>query len=587
MADCIGRAAPSRWWAPSRIQAPEDGRVRLEGTRKQALEVGRNRLLVTGIVFAIAFGVIAVRLVDLTILKQGAELPLVRAPHAPPRRADIVDRNGAILATSLPTASLYANPSRLLDAGEAADRLVDVLPGLDRAETLAKLTSDAGFVWLRRNLTPKQKYRVNRLGIPGLDFRNSERRVYPHGRLAAHVLGLTDVDGRGIAGVERYFDAELRGRERPLQLSIDIRLQALLHDELASVVAEFRAIGAAGLVLDAGSGEVLSMVSLPDFDPNAPARAFGEVAFNRATKGVYEMGSVFKLFNTAIALDSGTVTLRDGYDASRPIRVAQYTITDFHGKNRWLTVPEILVYSSNIGSAKMALDVGAKVQRRYMLRLGLLRPAAIELPEVGVPLAPARWRDINTMTISYGHGIAVSPLQVAGATAAVVNGGIRAPTTIVKRRRGAPVLAERVLSTKTSDAMRGLMRLVVRRGTGRKADVPGYRVGGKTGTADKLIAKSYRGQALISSFIGTFPMDGPRYVIVVMVDEPKGNAATRYYATGGWVAAPVVARLVSRMAPLLGISPATADELPIPGQNLFVPVRGGAAKARERKLAVN
>jgi cell division protein FtsI (penicillin-binding protein 3) len=553
-------------------------RIHLDGARKEALETGRTRLLVAGIVFCLAFLVVAGRLVDLALLGPAAE-PRLAAAGTPAtqnfRRADIVDRNGVLLATSLPTASLYADAREIIDPRQAAARLVAELPDLSHDRVLAKLTSTAGFIWLRRNLTPRQTYAVNRLGIPGLHFLQAEKRVYPQGREASHVLGLTDVDGRGTAGVECFFDGPLRRGGGALELSIDIRIQAMLRRELAAAVTKFDALGAAGLVLDVRSGETLGMVSLPDFDPNVPAGARGEAAFNRVSKGVYEMGSTFKLINTAMALDSGTVTLRDGYDATKPIRVARFTINDFHARNRWLSVPEILVYSSNIGAAKMALDVGGETQRTYLDRFGLLKPAATELPEVGVPLSPTHWRDINTMTIAYGHGIAVSPVQLAGAVGAIVNGGIRMPVTILKHHQGAPFIGERVVSAETSSAMRRLMRLVVQKGTGRKADVPGYRVGGKTGTAEKLIAKRYQANALISSFVGAFPTDAPRYVVLVLIDEPKGKKSTFGYATGGWVAAPVVGRLVRQIAPLVGMAPAGEEKEPAPGNPLFIPVKGG------------
>ncbi len=576
-------------------RAAESGRVRLDGVRKQALETGRNRLLITGVVLALTYLLIAGRLVQLTVIDSGHEPRLARsapasvAPSTLPAaigRANIVDRNGVILASSLPTVSLYGDPENVLDAEAAARRLVEVLPGLDRVEVLAKLRRSGRFVWLKRNLTPKQHYQVNRLGLPGLYFRRAEHRVYPHGREASHVLGMTDVDGRGISGVESHFDRALRGRTRALRLSVDIRIQAMLRDELSKAMHEFDARGAAGLVLDVRSGEVLAMVSLPDFDPNIPASARGGRAFNNVTKAVYEMGSTFKLFTVAMALDGGTVSLRDGYDASRPIHVARFTITDFHGKNRWLSVPEILVYSSNIGAAKMALDVGTRAQRAFLRRLGLLDAAAIELPEVGVPLMPARWRDINTMTIAYGHGLAVSPLQLAAAVATLVNGGIRRPPTLI-RHEGGPISGRRVLSPKTSRQMRALMRLVVQRGTGRKADARGYRVGGKTGTAQKQAAGGYREGAFIASFVGTFPMDAPRFVVLALLDEPKGNESTQGYATGGWVAAPVVRRVVRRVATLVGIAPVAGDQGPAPGQPLFVALKGRASGAREQGLAAN
>ena len=559
-------------------------RVRLEGTYKLALETGRNRLLVTAVVFALAFLVIAGRLIDLAVWE--GEPRLARSPVPGPavmERADIIDRNGVILATSLPTASLFADPRFVPDAEEAADKLVRVLPGLERSEVLAKLKSKGRFVWLRRNLTPNQQYAVNRLGVPGLAFQRGERRVYPHGREAAHVLGFTDVDGSGIAGLERYFDAALKSGEEALRLSIDLRIQSVMRREIMAAMVEFRAKGAAGVVMNVNTGEVLALVSLPDFDPNVPATASGEPGFNRATKAIYEMGSTFKLFTTAMALDGGTVTLEDGYDASVPIRVARFTIADFHAKNRWLSVPEILIYSSNIGAAKMAVDVGAKAQRDYLDRLGLLHPPAIELPEVGSPLTPAPWRQINTMTIAYGHGIAVSTLQMSAAVATLVNGGIRRPPTLLYIPDGTPIAGDRALSAETSRQMAALMRLVVRRGTGRKADVPGYGVGGKTGTADKISGGRYRPDALISSFVGAFPIDKPRYVVIVLLDEPKGNDSTNGFATGGWVAAPAVGRIVRRMAPLAGILPAAAGGKP--KEHRLASLVGAPAKTREKRRA--
>jgi len=532
--------------------------VHLEGDIKQALETGRNRLLVTGVVFMIAFVAISARLVDLTVFGPPSRPLIAHVAAAAPNvvsRSDIVDRNGVILATSLPSASLFADPREIMNAAEAAAKLVKVLPDLTYSEILAKLDSGSRFVWLSRNLTPNQQYQVNRLGIPGLAFRHGERRVYPQGREAAHILGLTDIDGNGIAGIEKHFSDALKNAAQPLQLSIDIRIQSLLRQQLMDSVAEFKARGAAGAIVDVQTGEVMAMVSLPDFDPNQPSSMRGDAGFNRVTKGVYEMGSTFKLFTTAMALDSNTIGLKDGYDTSKPIRIARFTINDYHGKNRWLSVSEILKYSSNIGSAKMAMDVGAKAQRFYLDHLGLLHPSEIELPEIGIPQYPQRWGDISTMTISYGHGLAVSPLQMAGATAALVNGGIRRPVSLLKHRGMEAPEGERVLTTGTSDKMRDLMRLVVTDGTGKNANAAGYQVGGKTGTAEKQVGGQYAKKALISSFVGAFPMNDPRYVVIAMLDEPKGTKRTFNYATGGWVAAPIVGRTIAAMGPLLGMLP--------------------------------
>ena len=545
----------------------------------------------TGVVFAFAFSIIAARLIDLAVFTGSGEpapAKLARAAEAPRIRADITDRNGILLATSLPVASLYANPRYVPDAAEAAAKLARVLPGLDQAWLRARLESARRFVWLRRNLTPKQQFAVNSLGIPGLDFKTTARRIYPQGNLGSHVLGFTDVDGNGLSGVEAYFDGRLKTGGAALRLSIDVRLQAILHQELARAMETYSAVGAASVILDAETGEVLALASLPDFDPNRPSNIPPERAFNRVTMGVYEMGSTFKLFTLAMALDSGRVGLGDRYDARQPIKIARFRISDYHGKNRWLSVPEILVYSSNIGAAKMALDVGTEIQQQYLKKLGLLQPARIELPEVGLPLKPRRWREINTMTISYGHGIAVSPMQMAAGVAALVNGGILRPPTLIRQADQQSVQGERVLTAATSAKMRRLMRLVVRDGTGGKADVEGYRVGGKTGTADKLGKRGYRDAGLISSFIGVFPARRPKYVILVLLDEPKGTVASQGFATGGWVAAPAVGAVVRRMAPLLGVDPDfSVEALPRPGDPLFIAgrARGAVIEVTRRERA--
>ncbi|MGH6960208.1 MAG: peptidoglycan D,D-transpeptidase FtsI family protein, partial [Dongiaceae bacterium] len=525
---------------------------------KRAIEIGRNRLLFVKALFIVAFFVIAARLVTVTLLKEGEEPGVAGAPQQPAQteRAEILDRNGVVLATNLATASLYANPQQVIDPAEAAARLAEALPGeFDAIDVLAKLTTDRSFVWLKRNLTPREEYAINRLGLPGLYFQREERRVYPQGALAAHITGFTDVDNRGLAGIEQSFDSVLRDGRRPVTLSLDVRIQNILHQELSRAIADFTAIGGAGIVLDVATGEILAMVSLPDFDPNLPGVAPEEARFNRNTLGVYEMGSTFKIFNTAMALDAGVVSLSDGFDARKPIRVGGHTISDFKPKNRWLTVPEIFKYSSNIGSARMALEAGTERQQAFLSRLGMLQPVKLELPELGQPMYPADWKPINTMTIAYGHGVAVTPLHLVSGVAGIVDGGIQRPLTLLRRASADAVPGRRVVSEQTSGEMRQLLRLVVREGTGKSADAPGYLVGGKTGTADKQQGRHYSTNSRVASFVGAFPINAPRYVVLAMVDEPKPNASSHGYATGGWVAAPVVGHLVRRMAPLLGIAP--------------------------------
>ncbi|HUI17570.1 MAG TPA: penicillin-binding protein 2, partial [Alphaproteobacteria bacterium] len=449
---------------PHHDAAYNGGPVRLEGAYKEILETGRNRLVMCAALFGIAFVALSVRLVDVTVFSLPREPQLDRAEHSPAlplERADILDRNGVLLATSLATASLYADPKEVRDPQAAARQLVTVLPELKQAEIVDKLQSERRFVWLQRGLTPREEYEVNRLGIPGFYFQREDRRVYPHGVLTAHVVGFTNVDNHGMAGVERHFDEQLSKSRAPLVLSLDLRLQHVLRDELVAGMREYHAQGAGGVVLDVNTGEVLALTSLPDFDANKAGEASEDARFNRMTLGVYEMGSIFKVFTAAMALEAGTSKLTSSYDASHPIHISRFTISDYHAKNRWLTVPEIFMYSSNIGAAKMALDAGGAAQERFLQRLGLLAPAKLEINELGAPEFPRDWRPINTMTIAFGHGVSIEPIQVAIGTAAIVDGGILRDPTLLKRRAGEGASGVRVVSERTSDEMRRLMRLVV------------------------------------------------------------------------------------------------------------------------------
>ena len=532
-----------------------------EGPAQQSLETSHTRLIITGALFCLAFMVIGARLVEVAGLKSGGTR--LARNHAAERietsRADIVDRNGVLLATTLVTPSLFANPKQIQDPHGVARKLVGVLPDLDESEVYANLASDKSFVWLKRQLTPRQELAVNRLGIPGLQFQDEERRIYPKGNLTAHVVGYTGIDNKGLAGMERGLDEVLRDHHRPAALSIDVRLQYILRDEIARQIADFNAIGGMGLIMDVNTGEVLALVSLPDFDPNNLSTATPETTFNRATLGIYEMGSTFKIFNTAMALEAHSATLASSYDATQPLHICRFTIHDDHPQRRWLTVPEIFEYSSNIGSARMAVEAGTEQQRQFLGRLGLLKAPAFELPEIGAPLVPSPWHEVNTMTVAFGHGISVSPLQMATAVSAVVNGGVLHRATLIKHPSGYAPLGQQVLSAQTSEDMRRLLRLVVEHGTGKLANAPGYLVGGKTGTAEKVMGARYNRKELLSSFIGAFPITDPRYLVMISIDEPHGNKASAGFATGGWAAAPGVSRVVQRMAPLMGIQPLDED----------------------------
>lgn len=531
-------------------------------------ERGRGRIVLAMSAFVIAYVVIAGRLVTLGLAEERPNVAYQTAQEAvSAARPDIVDRNGEILATDLSTASLYAEPRRLLDVDEAIESLGTVMPELATATTRRRLASDAGFVWLKREITAEQRDRIHVLGIPGIDFLTENRRFYPGGALAGHILGAVDVDNTGISGLEKYIDGNglaalhQAGLARtgedlsPVRLSLDIRVQHAVRDELMRSLERYKAIAGIGIVLDVQTGEVMAMSSLPDYDPNDPAQALDQDRMNRATGGVFELGSVFKTFTTAMALDSGKVRLTDSFDARRPIRVGGYTINDFHGTNRILTVPEIFVHSSNIGTAHMALSVGVEAQKSFLKKMGLLDPVKTELPEVATPMLPPRWSDLAAMTISFGHGLSVSPMNAAVAAVALMNGGyLIEPTFFPRTRSEALATAKNVVSPRTSMEMRDLFLLNAQTGSGRNAQVEGYRVGGKTGTADKVVNGRYAQNKRRNSFLAAFPMDDPQYVILVVLDEPQPEEG-KVYATAGWNAAPTVGNIVRRIAPMLGVQP--------------------------------
>ncbi len=546
------------------VKPAREPKLRLHGATKHAIKTGRMRLVVTAGLVAVAFSLIAGRLVELMVLGDGpSEITRAREPGSSPMaRADIVDRNGVIIATNLPTVNLFADSQAVPDAKIAAAKLTATLPDLKYDDVVKRLTSGQRFIYLRRNLTPDEKLAVNRLGIPGISFENSESRAYLHSSLFAHITGNTDPDNHGIAGVEKTYDESLTTKNEPLALSLDVRVQHAVHESLAHAVDRFHAVGGSSVVMDVNTGEILAMVSLPDYDP----KAVGEIKttgvlendprFNRSTLGLYEMGSTFKLFTTAMALESGAAKIDSEFDASQPIKMGRFTISDYHGLKRTLSVAEIMVHSSNIGAAKMALEAGTETQKEYLRKFGLLTPLKLELPETGSPRYPSTWREINTITISYGHGISVTPVHVAAGVSSLVNGGILYPPTIM--RRTAPPEGKRVISRPTSDAMRALMRMVVDApgGTGRQADVPGYLVGGKTGSADKVSAHGgYLKSTNRTIFVSSFPIDAPRYVIFVLLDEPKGIKETYNFATAGWNAVPTTGDIVRKIGPMLGVFP--------------------------------
>ncbi|MBI4031755.1 MAG: penicillin-binding protein 2, partial [Proteobacteria bacterium] len=539
-------------------------RMKILGSRSADLDTARGRAVLASAFFALFYILIAIRIFDLSIvqgeLRRSGEPDMIA--NALPAsssavRADIVDRNGALLATSLETASLYADPSLVVEPEKTAQDLVDVIPGLIYGDILQKLQRKGRFVWLKRNLTPEEQHAVLTIGDPALGFQAERKRIYPQGALAAHVVGFSDLDGHGLAGVERSFERLLSDGGDTLKLSLDIRVQYIVRRELAEAVRTFSALGGAGIVMDIASGEVLAAVSWPDFDPHDPGGSSDTARFNRFSLGTYEPGSTFKIFSTAALLDTLNVPMGTAFDARAPLERGRFTISDYHPEKRALTVPEVFMYSSNIGAALMGEMVGTKALRDFYEDLGLFAPLPLEIGEAGRPQYPDPWRDINTLTASYGHGIAVSPMRLVAAASSIVGGGTIVQPTLIAGKQPQKNHDLRVVSPQTAHRMRQLMRLVVAdpEGTGKKADVPGYSVGGKTGTADKSSGGGYDRNRKISSFMGFFPMEAPRYAVFIMVDEPRGTKASFGYATGGWVAAPAVKKIIEGMAADMGTPP--------------------------------
>jgi len=532
----------------------------MAGPGRSALEICHTRLLVTGALFIVAFLTIGAQLIDVMELRspEKASARNHAVEHALPARADIVDREGVLLATTLVMPSLYANPKQIAAKARVAARLARIFPDLSAAKLLESLNRpNLSFLWIKHDLTPRQQMAVNRLGEHGLQFLNEDRRVYPKGNLFAHVVGFVDGDSKGMAGIEAGLDQRLKNDPAPVRLSVDARVQFILRNEILNQMAAFGAKRGFGLVMNVRNGEVAALASLPDFDPNNLAAAGPDQLYNHATFGAYEMGSVFKIFNTAMLLSSGLATMDTRYDATKPIRIGRFTINDDHPQRRWLSVAEIFQYSSNIGSAKEAMAAGVPRQEDFLGKLGLLDTPQFELPEVAAPHIPSPWHEINLMTVAFGHGISVSPLQLATAVSAVVNGGVLYRPTLMT----SPMEPQgrRVLAPSISDEMRRLLRLVVTSGTGKFAAAPGYLVGGKTGTAEEVQHARYARKQLLSSFVGVFPINDPKYVVIISIDKPHGTHASYGYATAGWVAAPGVSHTIERMAPLVGIRPIDED----------------------------
>jgi cell division protein FtsI (penicillin-binding protein 3) len=525
------------------------------------LAVMHQRLMFGMLVYAGVVALIALRILYLAAFGDHAgrkeELTALI-----PERGDILDRDGQPLARTIDAWTIAIHPTKVIgDKLALAQKLAQLMPEHSAAQYFALLRSNKPFFYLRRRASPDLVEAVNALGEPGIALEREPDRLYPQTTLAAHVLGFTNIDGKGAAGAERAFETYLsdpRTRGKPLVLSISSRIQQALEAELDEARQHFSAIGAAGVVMDVHTGEVLAMTSLPNFNPNAPGQGTPDQMFNRATLGVFELGSTFKPFTLAMAMDSGVVSgPGQMYNCPDGLPAYGHIIHDTHPFGRRCSVAEIMMESSNIGMAQIADQLGTTRQKAWLKKMGFLDKAQIELKEVGRPLNPgSRWGPLETMTIGFGEGIAVAPLQLAMGYATLFDGGIYHPPTILKVGPNHPLApGRRVFTADTSYRMRSLLRLVVMRGTGKNADAPGYRVGGKTGTAQKIVNGRYSQSINLTSFAGVFPMDDPRYVIVVMLDEPKATPETYGFTTAGWNVAPVVSRTVSRIAPMLGVAP--------------------------------
>jgi cell division protein FtsI (penicillin-binding protein 3) len=515
--------------------------------------------MILTLLFAAAFAVIVGRLALLAAFAEPVRAPSVNAMLVP-LRGDLVDRNGAPLARTIDAWSIGVRPDRVIgDKAALAQMLAATLPGKSAGEYAKLLNSGAKFTYLQRRAVPELVAAVHALGEPGIEFAREPQRLYPQATLAAHALGFVDFNGKGVSGMEHILDRQLTDpaqRGQPVALSIDLRAQAALDSELGAAMASFQAQGAAGVILDVATGEVVAMTSLPTFNPNNVKGANPEHFRNNVTQSVYELGSTFKPLTMAFAIETGIApSMAKRYDATQPLQVGAFRIRDDHAQKRWLNIPETLIHSSNIATARIADELGKERMEAMFRGLGFDTKAPIELGGAAGPLWPKYWARTTVMTTAYGHGIAVTPLHLASAYAAMINGGVWRPATLRKIEPGKAPVGRRVISEATSARMRQLMRLIVTHGTGSKADAPGYRVGGKTGTAEVPGRGGYQRNKNVSTFAAAFPMDAPRYVVLVMLDSPIGNAESAGQSTAGWTAAPVVNRVVMRTGAMLGVVP--------------------------------
>ena len=489
-------------------------------------------------------------------------------------RGNIYDRNKKILATSISTLKLNINPQEILNKNQTIANLIKIFPRLKKEDLFKKLNSNKKHINLLREISPREYASLLNAGIEGLKIENKNKRIYPNNTLASHILGATDVDGKGIAGVEKKFDSQLQSGN-DVTLSIHAGIQHIMRTLLFNQIKKFEAKGGAGIIMDAKNGELFSIVSLPDYNANNYNSILNENLFNKATKGIYELGSTLKLITAAVAFESNLINENEVFDVSKPLKVSSRIINDFHPLNYAINIPEIIVHSSNIGSAKIAEKFGSSTQLKYLKSLGLLNVLSLEIPELGKPQVLMDKRILSTMTISYGHGISITPMHLASATATIVNNGVKVEPTLIKGK--VKKKNERIISKKTSIKMKSIMRLVVsdENGTAKKAEAPGYLIGGKTGTAEKINpAGGYSKKENIVAFTGAFPINDPKFIITIMIDNPKGKKFSNGYRTAGWVAAPVIKQLVTRVAPILGVKPQLESSSKFSNNLLNFKIRG-------------
>ena len=542
--------------------------IAFDGTRKVSryLTKARIRWVIIGLV--LIFGAVAGRLVQLGMVVQDNTIEGQTRDMITATRPAILDRNGLELAVDIRVPSLFADPRLIIDPGEAAAAVHSVLPDLNVDWLKARMSGDKGFAWIKRELTPAIEDKIMQLGIPGLAFVTESKRFYPGGNEASHILGAVNIDNQGIAGIEKAIDTDdvallqqvglARGNElAPVNLSIDLRVQHVMHDVLVDAISRYQADDASGIMMDIKTGEVLGLVSLPDFDPNNPVTALQKDSFNRITAGIYELGSTMKSVTIAGALDSGKVKITDSFDARFGVRFGRFTIDDFHGKHRILTVPEIYKYSSNVGAIHVMQAWGKENFRAFLHKLGFDQPEPLQLPEKRNPVVPKTFSDIVAATSAFGHGLSVSPVAMLRAMAAFANDGKMVMPTLYKTSlEDAQKTYEQVVSEKTSQEMRYIMRLNALEGSGTRMNkfAQGYRAGGKTGTAEKVVNGRYDSGKVLSLFASVFPLDQPRYAMMILVDNPHTEPGQGGH-TAGWNAGEATGRIIARVAPMLGISP--------------------------------